>query len=86
MNDPILAFVLQRIQKRGVIPADTPVLAFDYRRSGFIDSIGIMKFILEIEAEFDIEISDADMEAPTFSTVGGLVELISRKLQKRHPE
>lgn len=84
MNNAILAFVLEKIQKKGKIPDTTSCLAFDYRRAGYVDSIGIMKFVLEIEAEFDIEISDADMESPTFSTIGGLVTIIEAHLSQRH--
>lgn len=84
MNDAILAFVLKKIQKKGKIPDTTSCLAFDYRRTGYIDSIGIMKFVLEIEAEFEIEISEADMESPAFNTIGGLVAIIEAHLLQRH--
>ncbi|RTL57752.1 MAG: hypothetical protein EKK46_02125 [Rhodocyclaceae bacterium] len=85
MNDAILTFVLRRIQKNGAIPEAVSILDFDYRGAGFVDSIGIMKFVLDIEAEFGIEISDADMEDRAFSTVGGLVSIIERRLQQRRP-
>ncbi|GAB2182499.1 hypothetical protein DLREEDagrD3_27220 [Denitratisoma sp. agr-D3] len=59
-------------------------MELDYRRAGYVDSIGIMKFVLEIEAEFDIEISEAEIESPAFSTIGGLVRIIDEHLRQNH--
>ena len=82
MDKTVLSFVLKKIQAKGKIPEMQSLMDWDYRRAGYIDSIGIMKFVLEIEAEFDIEISEADMESPAFSTIGGLVAIIKAHLSK----
>lgn len=53
---------------------------FNYIDSGYVDSIAVVKFVIEIEAKFDIEISEEDMMSPQFRTVGGLVAIIETKL------
>ena len=40
----------------------------------------MVKFIIQIEDEFKIEISDDDMLSDSFQSVGGLVEIIMAKL------
>jgi len=75
----IHAFVLGLLQKKSRLPQgfdDTT----DYIRAGIVDSIGIIKFILELESRFDIEIVDTDIESDEFRSVQGLTNLISSKL------
>ncbi len=85
MNDTISSFVIQLIEKKGKLPGDIDRASFNYIDSGYVDSIGIIKFVLEIEAKFGIEISESDIESPEFRTVGGLVSIIQKKTQRRSP-
>jgi len=39
-----------------------------------------MKFIFQIEEKFDVEISEEDMMDESFSTIGGLVQIILNKM------
>ena len=73
------AFVLSLIEKKAKLPAGFDE-SFDYMQSGHIDSIGLIKFMLEIEAKYDIEITEDDIESPSFKTIGGIVSIIYRKL------
>ncbi len=43
-----------------------------------IDSIGAVEFVTELEDEYMIEISDEEMESA--KTVGGVVDIVMRKL------
>jgi len=75
----IHVFVLGLLQKKSRLPQgfdDTT----DYIKAGIVDSIGIIKFILELESRFDIEIVDTDIESDEFRSVQGLTNLISSKL------
>lgn len=36
--------------------------------------------MLEIESEFDIEISESDMESSEFRTVGGLMSIVKKRM------
>lgn len=73
------AFVLSLIEKKAKLPAGFNE-SFDYMQSGHIDSMGLIKFMLEIEAKYDIEITEDDMESPSFRTLGGIVSIIDSKL------
>ena len=83
MTDSVRQFVLRLIEKKAKLPKDVDVDSFDYIDSGYIDSLGIIRFILEIESKYDIEISDSDMQSSEFRTVGGLVSLINRKIASK---
>ena len=83
MTDSIRQFVLQLIGKKAKLPPGVDVDSFNYIDSGHVDSIGIIKFVVAIEAQFYIEISEADIESPEFRTVGGVVSIINRKLASK---
>ncbi|MGZ8961267.1 MAG: acyl carrier protein [Methylophilaceae bacterium] len=80
MQNDIRLFVLGLLEKKSRLPQGFDD-ATDYLKAGIIDSIGIIKFILELESRFDIEIVDTDIEADEFRSVQGLVAMISRKLK-----
>lgn len=71
-------YVLRLLGKKARLPEPLPV-GFDYMRSGHIDSMGLIKFILEIEAEYGIALEEADLLHPAFRTIDGLVQCIDRK-------
>ncbi len=80
MNHEILQYVSGLIQKKGKLPVGSNLAEFNYIDSGYVDSIAIIKFVLDIEAKFEIEISEEDMLSPQFRTIGGLVRLIESKI------
>ena len=81
MQDSIRAFVLALLEKKSRLPKGFDD-ASDFIKAGIVDSVAIIKFILEIESKFDIEISEADIESDDFRTVRGLVALIERKSKR----
>lgn len=72
--------MLRLIEKKGRLPEEVDPDSFNYFDSGYVDSLGIIKFMVEIEHFYGIEISDSDMESAEFKTVGGLVSIVSRKV------
>jgi acyl carrier protein len=48
-----------------------------------LDSVDMLAFITHLEAVFSIQITDADVLAKNFETVGLLTEFIRRKLAER---
>lgn len=80
MTDSIRQFVIKSIEKKSKLPKDIDIDTFNYIDSGYVDSLGIIKFVVDIESAFDIEILDSDIESADFRTVGGLVSIITRKL------
>jgi D-alanine--poly(phosphoribitol) ligase subunit 2 len=78
VHDDIRQFVLALLQKKARLPAGFDDFT-DFVTAGIVDSIGIIKFVLQLESRFEIEILDSDIESPAFRTVRGLVEMIGRK-------
>jgi acyl carrier protein len=75
MGDDVKEFVCHAIG----IPFDTPD-DFNYRKSGAVDSLGMVRLILSIEARFGFVFTDEDVALPEFNTVGGLMDVIGGKL------
>lgn len=51
----------------------------DYIKEGYIDSISIIRFVLDIERHFDVRISDNDMSSEKFRSVRGLAGIVESK-------
>ncbi|MDM8564770.1 phosphopantetheine-binding protein [Candidatus Halobeggiatoa sp. HSG11] len=80
MSEKIRNFVISAIEKKGKLPKDCDIDSFNYIDSGYVDSMGIIKFMISIEAEFNIELTESNMESPEFKTIGGLVGIIKNKI------
>jgi len=86
MKDSVREFVLASIGRKAKLPTDVDIETFNYIDSGYVDSIEIIKLVVDIEAAFNVEVSEADIESPEFRTVGGLVSIINKKVgAKEHP-
>jgi acyl carrier protein len=75
--------ILDTIQKKYALAENVDLETFNYLDSGFVDSIGIIQFVVSLEDDFDIEFTDADMNAPSFRTIGGLIRLVEAKIAER---
>ena len=80
MKDEVKYFIIKLLEKKRPISKGIDIDSLEYFRTGHVDSLGLMKFILEIEEKFDIEISEEDMMDESFATIGGLVEIILNKM------
>ncbi len=79
-RERVFEFIRKRIEAKGKLPAGCNLDSYDYRESGAIDSLAIIQFLMQLEAEFDITISDDEMLTPGFTTVAGLVSLVMTKI------
>ncbi len=77
--EDIKSFILKYISKKGKLPNDINIDEFNYIDTGYIDSMALLKFIVELEQEFDVQISDEDMISKEFKTIGGLANIIANK-------
>jgi acyl carrier protein len=80
MKETIKKFIVDYIEKKGKLPAGADLDSFDFVASGYIDSLALFKFVVDLEAEFGIEITDEEIALPEFRTIGGAAALISAKL------
>ncbi len=79
MRDEIVEYIVTLLEKKRPIDRDIVVEELRYIEKGYVDSLGLMKFIVQIEDRFGIEILEDDMVSEEFSTVGGLVKIILEK-------
>lgn len=75
MSQEITSFIINELEKSGPINCDDK-LSFNFLKTGHIDSLGIMKFIVALEQEFDITFTDEELTSEEFSTVSTLSQLI----------
>ncbi len=81
MNDTVRKFILDLLSRKAALPAGVDLESFLFLDSGQIDSLGLIKFIIEIEVRFGIEFSPEETQSTEFRTVGGLVRMIARKIE-----
>lgn len=82
MEESIKKFIIQLIEKNEKLPSNIDIDSFDYIESGYVDSMGLVKFIVNIETFYGIELTDSDIESSQFKTIGGLVSIIDKKNDK----
>lgn len=82
MSDEIRQFIVKYISRKGKLPADVNLEEFNYIDTGYVDSMGILKFVVELEQEFGIQISDDDIMLPEFKIISGLEKIIESKKKK----
>ena len=56
MTDSVKQFVLPLIEKNTRLPKGVDIDSFNYIDSEHIDSIGIIKFVVEIESHFGVDV------------------------------
>lgn len=77
-NEEISTWIVNWFSSRGKLrcsPQDA--LAIDYLQSGLLTSLEIVELVGEIEDHFGIQFSEAEMQDPRFSIIGGIAELIA---------
>ena len=59
------------------------MLSMNYIENGFIDSMSVIKLVVEIENKFTIEIDEEDIMTTGFKTVNGLTDIIYKKISSK---
>jgi len=83
MDMPVEKFVVDFIEQKGSLPDGVDLDSFDYIASGYVDSMRLMRFIIDLESRFGIEIDDAEIESPRFRTIAGVIGIVSEKVDNR---
>jgi len=80
MSD-VREYVLEALQREYSFKEGADVDAINFIEEGYMDSLGLVQFIVELEDEFDIQFTDEELDSPDFKKVGGLIKLIEGKIQ-----
>ncbi len=73
-------FILHYVQKKAKLPQGADLARFDYIDAGYVDSMGMIKFVMAIESEFQIVVEDEELGSSAFRTIDGIVGLIESKI------
>ncbi len=76
-------FIIDRLQREYSFKEGINIDEIDYIEEGYMDSIGLIQFIGEIEDEFGIEFTDEELESQSFRIVGEFISLVESKLEDR---
>jgi len=78
VSQEIVGWVIDWFSTRGKL-ASPPhqALSVNYLEAGWLTSLEIVQFVSELEDHFAIQLSEAEMQDPRFSTIGGIAELVA---------
>lgn len=75
--------VIRELQKKTEIENVDNIDNINYIEDGYIDSLGIIQFIVTLEETFDIEFTNEEVDSDEFKRVGDLIKIIERKIDKK---
>ena len=76
-------FILEYLQREYELPQDFDPETFDFVKSGYVDSLGLLQFIAVLEDEFGIEFTDDELESEDFPVLGKLIRLVQKKMESK---
>ena len=74
-------FILDRLQREYSFKDGTDIDQINFVNEGYMDSLGLLQFIGEMEDEFGIEFTDEELESGSFRIVGELIAMVEKKLE-----
>ena len=75
-------YVLDALQREYSFKQGVDVDSINYIREGYMDSLGLVQFIAELEGEFGIEFTEEELRAPSFCIVGTLIAMVEDKVKR----
>ncbi len=78
-RDRVLSYLVRRVQRKARLPIGAE-LETDYIGQGYIDSMELISFVADIEAEFAVTLYGDDVASDEFRTIGGLAGLLMRRM------
>lgn len=73
-------YVLETLQREYDFKEGTDIDFINYVEQGYMDSLGLLRFIGELEDEFSVEFTDEELESNDFRIVGKLIAMIEAKV------
>ncbi len=75
-------YVLDALQREYSFKDGVDIDKINYVEEGYMDSLGLLRFIGELEDEFSIEFNDDELFSSSFRVVGELISMIEKKVGK----
>ncbi len=73
-------YVLDALQREYSFKEGVDIDKINYVEEGYMDSLGLFRFIGELEDEFSIEFTDDELFSSSFKIVGELITMIEEKV------
>ena len=73
-------YILELLQKNYEIEDDVDVDNLNYIEEGYVTSLGLIQFMIELEEKFNIRFTDDELYSEDIRVVGSLTELIEKKM------
>lgn len=78
----IKEYIISYLKTHGKLPlGDIDFDNFNYLKTGALDSLSTLKFLLTLEREFGITIEDDHLSDPSITTVSGLENFIKESIK-----
>lgn len=79
-NKNVRRFLLEFIGRNHVLPKDCEIDSIDLLAEGYIDSMAIIRLVIELESVFNVRFCEKDIASTAFKTVSGIETLVEKKL------
>lgn len=75
-------YIVELLQKNYDIDKEVDIDNLNYIEEGYVTSLGLIQFIINLEEKFNIQFTDEEMFSDEIRVVGTLTKLIERKMNK----
>lgn len=72
-------FLIDFIQRSHSLPKDDEIDSIDLFAAGYVDSMAVIRLVVELESMFDVRIEEEDIVSAAFKTVAGIANLVEQK-------
>ena len=76
-------YVLDVLQSEYSFKTGIDVDEINFIEEGYMDSLKLVQFIVELEDEYGIEFTENEIDSQDFQKVGTLIALIEKKIDNR---
>ncbi|WP_411337997.1 acyl carrier protein [Ruminococcus gauvreauii] len=77
-------YILMMLQREYSFKEGIDIDSIDYIAEGYMDSMGTLQFIVDLEAEYQIQFTDEELASSEFRIVGKLIRLVEKKARVTH--
>lgn len=76
-------YILEQLQKNYTIDENTDTEQLDYIEEGYVTSLGLIQFVVDLEENYGIRFSDEEISSKDFRIVGKLAKLVEKKINEK---
>jgi len=78
-NQDVRNFLIDFIQRSHSLPKGDEIDSIDLFATGYVDSMAVIRLVVELESMFDVRIEEEDIVSTAFRTVAGIANLVKKK-------